>query len=331
MALAVAGCSIGPSEARADGAVTVRLGYLATLVQAPALVGIEQGTFATHLGDHRLAPQAFAAGPDAVTALLSGALDIAYLGPNPAINAYQRSDGDAVRIVSGATSGGTSLVVRAGIVDAEGLRGRSVATPQLGGTQDVALRSWLRSNGLATDTAGGGDVSIAPRSNADTFNGLRSGAIDAAWVPEPWATRLIREAGGRRLVDERSLWPDGQFATAQVVVRTEFLEQHPDVVAAVLAGHLDAIDRLAADPVAARHAVNDGIEAATGKRLADDLLAEAWPMVSFGADPLPTTLRAATTRAHDLGFLPSADIDGIYDLALLNDELARRGQPGVSP
>ena len=162
--------------------------------------------------------------------MFSGALDASFIGPNPAINGYAKSKGEALRIVAGTTSGGASLVVREGINAPADLQGKTLATPSLGNTQDVALRAWLKDQGFATDTAGGGDVHITPQDNADTLAAFKTGAIDGAWVPEPWATRLVNEGGGHVLVNEKDLWPDGKFVTTHLIVTTEFLDEHPDTV-----------------------------------------------------------------------------------------------------
>ena len=155
--------------------------------------------------------------------MFADAIDITFIGPNPAINAYAKSNGEAVRVISGSTSGGAFLVVRPDINTAQDLKGKKIATPSLGNTQDVALRAWLKSNGLATDTAGGGDVSVVPQENAQTLETFIAGTIDGAWVPEPWATRLIQDGGAKVLVDERDLWPDGKYVTTHLLVATKFL------------------------------------------------------------------------------------------------------------
>src|SRR5262249_54136637 len=160
-------------------------------------------------------------------ALLAGALDIGYIGPNPAVNAYVQSNGSAVRVVSGAASGGASLVVKPDITKAADLKGKRVASPQLGNTQDVALRTWLKKQGLKTDPQGGGDVQIVPQDNALTLDAFKQNQIAGAWVPEPWATRLVTEGGGKVLVDEKTLWPGGKFVTTNIIVRTDFLKAHP--------------------------------------------------------------------------------------------------------
>jgi len=310
--------SVGPG--------VVRLGYFPTVTHAPALVGLAQGTFTRSLGDARLEPVAFNAGPEVVESLFAGALDIAYVGPNPAINAFHRSDGRAVRIVSGSTSGGAALVVSHGIDDADDLRGARIATPQLGNSQDVALRVWLHEQGLRTDTSGGGDASIVPQSNSDTLNGFRSGTIDAAWVPEPWVSRLVLEGSGKVLVDESDLWPGGRHVTAQILVRTEFLEEHPDAVAAVLRGHLDALDAIATDPSRARAVTNDQIAHVTGTAVPEAVLRRAWEHLEFTSDPMARSLRAAAEDAEAAGFLSDVDLRGIHDVRILETISSEQGR-----
>ncbi len=203
---------------------------------------MEKGFIAEALGgETTLETTVFNAGPAAVEALFAGAIDASYIGPNPAINAFVKSNGDAIRIVSGATSGGAQLVVRDTITSAADLKGKTLSTPQLGNTQDVALRAWLADEGLSTDTQGGGDVSIVPQENAQTLDQFKAGAIDGAWLPEPWASRLV-DAGAVVLVDEKDLWPDGEFVTTHLIVATQFLADHPQTVKALLEGHIEAVD-----------------------------------------------------------------------------------------
>ena len=206
------GTSSDGTAAAADGEpATLRLGYFPNVTHAPAIIGVETGLFAEALGANvTLESTTFNSGTEVIEAMFSGALDASFIGPNPAINGYAKSNGEEVRIVAGTTSGGASLVVREGIDAPEDLAGTKLATPSLGNTQDVALRAWLQEQGYTTDTAGGGDVTITPQDNADTLTAFQTGAIDGAWVPEPWATRLVNEGGGHVLVDERDIWPDGR-------------------------------------------------------------------------------------------------------------------------
>jgi NitT/TauT family transport system substrate-binding protein len=321
----------GDTTGAASDPVDLRLGYFANLTHAPAIVGVDQGIFQDHLGPNvTLKTQVFNAGPDVVTAILSDALDISYIGPNPSINGYAQSNGDAVRIIAGSTSGGASLVVKPDITTATDLKGKTLATPQLGNTQDVALRSWLKDNGLTSDTSGGGDVSITPQANADALTAFVNGSIDGAWVPEPWATRMVKEGGGKILVDERDLWPNGEFVTTDIIVRTKFLDEHPDVVKQFLEGHIAAVDFLNADAAAAQTAVNAGLEKLTQKALDESVLADAWTRLTFTVDPLAESLQTSAHHAEDVGLLDPVDLKGIYDLDILNGLLSSAGKPTVS-
>ena len=220
----------------------------------------------------------------------------AIIGPNPAINAFAQSDGQAIRIVSGATSGGAALIVRDDITSPDQLAGTVLATPQLGNTQDVALRAWLLEQGYETDLEGGGDVSITPQANADALNAFIAGDIDGAWVPEPWSTRMVEEGGGRVLVNEADLWPDGEFVTTHLIVATEFLEEHPDVVKGLVEGNLAAIDFTNDDPEAAQETVIAAIEELSGSELSPETVATAWENLDFTVDPIATSL--ATSAQH---------------------------------
>ena len=329
-AFSSSGSASGSSSAPAK-ATTIRLGYFPNVTHAPALVGIEDGVFAKALGSStKLETTSFNAGPEAVEALFAGAIDAAFVGPNPAINAYSKSGGKAIRIVSGSTSGGAFLIVSAVITTVADLKGKTVASPQLGGTQDVALRSWLKKQGLSSDSSGGGDVIISPQANADTLNAFKQGQIAGAWVPEPWATRLLKESGGHVFVDERDLWPQGQYVTTQLIVATDFLDKHPDVIEGLLRGLVSSIDAIAADPAAAQKSTNAAIADVTGKPLSDKVIADAWKNLTFTVDPIASSLRQSAKDAESIGLLDPVDLSGIYDLSILNNVLAALGRQPVA-
>ena len=310
--------------------VTVRLGYFPNVTHAPGIVGDLGGLFAERAGDDvTIETSTFNAGPEAVEALFAEALDVTLIGPNPAINAYAQSDGEATRIVSGSTSGGAFLVVRDGIDAPSDLQGTALATPQLGNTQDVALRAWLKDEGFESDDAGGGDVSIQPQANGDALTGFIAGDIDGAWVPEPWATRFIQEGDAHVLVDEADLWPEGEYVTTHLIVRTAFLEDHPDVVKAIIEGLADAVDLIESDPEEAKSLTNEGIAAVTDKPLSQEVLDASWENLVFTLDPIASSLAASAEDAHDVGLLDPVELDGIYDLTLLNEVLADRGDEPV--
>jgi len=220
--------------------------------------------------------------------------------------------------------------VKPSITTPAGLRGKKIATPQLGNTQDVALRSWLKDNGLKTDLEGGGDVSIMPQENSQTLQTFLTGDIDGAWVPEPWATRLVTEGHGAVLVDERTLWPAGKYATTLLVVRTEFLRAHPDTVKQLLAGQVEANDLLAQKPAQAQTAAVAAIADITGKKLKPSLVAAAWKNLTFTNDPIASSVVTSVAHAESLGLLEGVSLDGMFDLTLLNDVLSAKHEPAVT-
>ncbi len=313
-----------------DGPMTIRLGYFPNLTHAPALVGLQNGLLAGHIGDGVTIEQhTFNAGGDAVTAILSGSLDVGFVGPNPTVNAYVQSHGQAIRVISGATSGGALLVVRPDITSPSQLRGKKIADPQLGGTQDVALRWYLKSQGFTTDTLGGGDVSVLPQDNSLTLNAFKQRQIDGAWLPEPWASRLVVEGGGHVLVDERDLWPDGKFVTTDLIVATQFLHDHPKRIKALIEGLYATVKFLNTNAAQAQSIANAAVASITGKKLADGIVAAAWPHMAFTLDPLAATLQTSADHAHSLGLLRDANLNGLYDLKLLNEVLAEHNEPAI--
>jgi NitT/TauT family transport system substrate-binding protein len=321
-------CSPGGS---AGGASPVRLGLFPNVTHATALVGLSRGYFSRALGArYSLQTSTFNAGPAEIEALNSGALDLAYVGPGPAVSDYVQSHGQALRIVAGATSGGAALVVKPSIRAAGDLRGQKLATPQLGNTQDIALRHWLSQNGLRTDVSGGGDVEITPEANSTTVEAFASGAIAGAWVPEPYVSRLVM-AGGSILVDERDLWPERRFATTVLVTRTDFLIAHVDAVRRLLEGQIAANRYIADSPAAAAMDINAEIAALTGKALPSGLVSQALTRLSVTNDPLASTIQAEAHDAHALGLLPSTRISGLFDLRLLNSLLPAGEQVQAAP
>jgi NitT/TauT family transport system substrate-binding protein len=341
-ALSLAGCASsgqaatapttdGSSTASAGEAPELRLGYFANITHAIPLIGAANGTFASELGGTKLTTQIFNAGPAAVEAIFGGGIDAAYIGPNPSINAFAKSDGQAIRIIAGATSGGAQLVVRDGITSVADLRGRTIATPQLGNTQDVALRAWLKANGLQTSVKGGqNDVDIVPQENAQTLDLFKQGTLDGAWVPEPWASRLVLDGGAHVLVNEADLWPGAQFVTTNLVVRTAFLTQYPGTVAQLLEAQLATTDWIAAHDDQAKTQANDAIEALTSKKLSPEVLDRAWSNLTITNDPVASSVQTSADHAAQVGVSGKVDLHGIYDLTPLNDILRAHGLAPVS-
>jgi len=329
--LVLAACS-SPSGSGGSGSepVMLRLGYFPNVTHATAIVGVEKGIFQGKLGsDVTLQTQTFNAGGDVVEAIFNGGLDASYVGPNPAINAWAQSEGSAIKIVSGATSGGAFLVVNPDITSPDQLAGKTLASPQLGNTQDVALRAWLKDQGYETDLEGGGDVSVTPLANADILTAFTTGDLDGAWVPEPWATRMIEEGGGHVLVDERDLWPDGKFVTTHLIVATEFLSAHPDVVKGLLEGQVAANQFVNENGDEAQQVVASAIGELTGSELDPAILAASWENLTFTDDPIASSLAVSAQHAEDVGLLDPVDLEGIYDLSLLNEVLSAQGMEEI--
>ncbi|WP_042395853.1 aliphatic sulfonate ABC transporter substrate-binding protein [Streptacidiphilus carbonis] len=310
---------------------TVRIGYFANLTHATPLIGIQNGQFQKDLGATDVKTQIFNAGPSEIEALNSGAVDIAWIGPSPAINGYVKSAGSALKIISGATTGGAELVVDpAKIKSVADLKGKKIATPQLANTQDVALLNFLSTKGFKVDAKSGkGDVSVIRTDNSLTPTAYESGAVDGAWVPEPTASKLVAE-GAKVLVDEKSLWPGGKFVSTNVIVSQTFLKAHPDVVEAVLKASVDTNAWITANPAAARTDANAALKTLTKKELPTSVLDAAWAELAVTDDPLAASLQTEADHAVTAGLLAKPDLSGIYDLTLLNKVLKAAGRPTVS-
>jgi NitT/TauT family transport system substrate-binding protein len=307
-------------------AAELKLGYFGNVTHAPALVGIKEGFLADSLGGTTLNTETFNAGPAAIEALNAGAIDAAYIGPNPAINSFVKSQGESARVIAGAAAGGAQLVVKPEITSAADLEGRTIASPQLGGTQDVALRAWLTSQGYKTNVDGSGDVAINPTDNAQTLKLFQDGKLDGAWLPEPWASRLVLQAGAKVLVDEKDLWDGtgtgkpGEFPTTILIVNQKFAAEHPDTVKALLAGHAKSVAWLNEAPADQKAAViNSALEESAGAALADDVLARSLANITFTLDPLAGAYPRLLQDGVDAGTTRQAEISGLFDLQALNE------------
>lgn len=328
VAVALAGCA---GTGSGDG---LRLGYFPNVTHAQALYGIQTGLFANELGSHPFAATQFSAGPTAMEALLAGQVDATYVGPGPVLNSLAATGSDVVRVIAGAASGGASFVLRSDVQitnDAD-LAGKTFASPQLGNTQDLSLKDYLHAHGHATKDRGG-DVDVLNAANPDILTLFQKKQVDGAWVPEPWATRLVRDAGGHVLLDERSLWPGGQFATTLLVTTKAYLASHPDQVHSLLVAHAQATHALQHANASLVQTINDAIAAATGKALGKDLISESFTKLNFTNDPLSASLATFGQKAGGLGLLRGSlpPLGAVIDLAPLNQVLSQRGEAGVPP
>lgn len=310
-------------------ASTIRVGYFDNVTHAPALVGIHNGLLQKALGKTTLKTTQFNAGPAEIEALSAGAIDAAYIGPSPAINSYLKSAGQSLKIVSGVAIGGAALVVKGDITSADQLKGKTIATPQLGNTQDVALRYWLSKKGLHTSTTGGGDLTIAPTDNAQALTAFQAGKIDGAWVPEPWVSRFVIDGGAKVLVDEASLWPGGKFPTTVLAVSASFLKAHPQTVKALVQGNADAVAALK-DPATAAADINAQLKADTGKTLATGVLVRALDHVAFDTDPDAGAFPTLVQHAATVGLGTKGSLKGLFDLTALNAVRSSAGQSAAS-
>jgi len=307
----------------------IRMGYFPNITHAQALVGISKGTFQHALGKNvSVETKVFNAGPSVIEAMFAGKLDIAYIGPNPAINGYIKSHGQALKIVAGACSGGASLVVRkdAGIADIKDLAGKKIASPQLGNTQDVALRAWLKHNDFTLKEKGG-NVQVIPVANPDQLTLFLKKEIDAAWTVEPWVSRLIREGNGVLYLDESTLWPDGKFVTAHVIVSKKFLDNNPQLVKKWVEAHVETTLWINEHPDQAKQIINMQIKKETGKALDENIINDAFSRLEITYDPISSSLVKAAESAYEQGFLgkEKPDLSGIYELNILNQLLKEKG------
>lgn len=304
----------------------IKVGYFPNITHSQALVGLARGDFQRALGKNvSIETKVFNAGPSEIEALFANEIDLGYIGPNPAINGYIKSQGAALRVIAGATSGGAAFVVRndSNINEAKDLAGKKLASPQLGNTQDVALRFYLQEKGLKLKEKGG-DVEVIPIENPDILTLFQKKELDGAWVPEPWAARLVKQGGGRIFIDERTLWPNGDFVTANIIVSLKFLKENPDLVKKWLKGHVETTNWINGNKPAAQGILNEEIRKLTGKSLPEDVLNNAFSRLTVTWDPVKDSLFKSANNAFELGFIKNKDLKEIYYLKPLNDVLKEK-------
>ncbi|MFF4698364.1 aliphatic sulfonate ABC transporter substrate-binding protein [Streptomyces chattanoogensis] len=323
---------VAPKGPKTDGLDQVKIGLFGNTTHATPLIGLNKGLFQKELGGTEVKPLTFNAGPAEIEALNSGAIDIGWIGPSPSINGYVKSHGKSLKIISGSASGGVSLVVNPKkIKSLDDLKGKKIATPQLGNTQDVALLNFLAEKGYKVDaTTGKGDVTVQRIDNKVTPTSFEQGAIDAAWVPEPTASKLVA-AGGKSILDEKKLWKDGKFVITNVIVSQKFLKEHPKAVEAVLRGSVKTNAWIRSHPDLAKQALNEqlGQPEFAGKKLPDNVIDPAFKNVAITDDPLAATLQEEADHAVKAGLLKKPELKGIYDLTLLNKVLKSEGKAPV--
>jgi NitT/TauT family transport system substrate-binding protein len=308
----------------------VKLGYFPNLTHASAIIGVQKGYFEDELAKNGASLKTFQfnSGSDTIEALLGGSLDATYIGPSPTVTAYAQSQG-GVQVISGATSGGASFVVSSDITSPDDLAGKTFATPGLANTQDIAFKYWLKKQGYKVSPDGTGDVTVLNQDNSETVTAFATGDIDGAWVPEPYATQLVNE-GGTKLLDEKDLWPGGQFVTTQLIARTDFIKDHPDLVNDLLAAQIKANDYIAQNADAAKQEVGSFIADVTQTPIPAKVLDPAWAELTFTNDPIADSLVESKDHAVDVGLIDDTDLADLYNLDPLNALLTAAGQQEVS-
>ena len=306
-----------------------RLGYFPNITHAQAVIGVGNGNYKKVLGENvELKTFIFNAGPSATEALFANQIDATYIGPNPTVNAYVVSQGKNVKVISGAASGGAVFIVRndSGIQSPKDFAGKKFASPQLGNTQDVALRKYLLDNGYKTKDKGG-NVEVLPIKNPDILTLFLKKEIDGAWVPEPWGEKLIKEGNGKLFLDERTLWPNGKFVTANIIVNPDYLQQSPEVVRKLLEAHVNETLWINSHKAEALKAFNAELKSLTGQTIPDEQLSEAFSRLELTYDPIKQSLFKSASDAFNVGFLGKSkpDLSGIYDLTILNQVLKKKG------
>ena len=314
----LAGCGRGDSATTAAAAgepTEVRLGYFANLTHAQAVLGDSSGDFAAATAPVKLTRRVFNAGPSLIEALFGNEIDIGYVGPGPVLAAFSESHGQAIRVIAGAAANGVVIVAGkdSGITTLADLKNRRLATPQLGNTQDISAKHYLLSE-LKQENVD----NVLPVSNTEQLQLLATGKIDAAWAPEPWGSRLIVEAGGKLIGEEKDNWPSKEFTLTLVVTTPKFLAEHPDIVARVLKVHTIWTQRLNDDPKKYEPQLNDALAALTGKKLPASVIEQAMPRVKFTDEPLEETLTTMAQWAYEEHVVNQPPkIAGLVDTSIL--------------
>lgn len=317
-------------EASADQARQIRIGHFPNLTHAQAVYARATGQFEKATGAS-IKWTSFNAGPTAIEGIFTDAIDMAFVGPNPAINGYMRSHGSKFVIIAGSASGGSGLVVRkaAGITSEKDFNGKTISTPQLGNTQDVSARIWFAQKGYRLREKGG-TLALVPLSNPDQLTMFRKGQIDGAWTVEPWMSRLEIEGDGALFLDEKTLWPEGRYVTTHLIINKDFLAANRDLVKKLLTAHVEVTQQIQANPDEAMKILNAELKKETGKALAEEVITRAMKRIEFTWDPISSSLFKCAEAARQVRFLrKDPELKGIYDLGLLQEVLKEKKLPPV--
>ena len=294
----------------------LRIAYFPNIGHAIPIVGMEKDFFETGVGNAtKIETRVFDSGPQAIESLFANSVDLAYVGPGPAINGFLNSENNNVKILAGAASGGASFIVhpKSEITSASDFAGKKIAAPQIGNTQDVSLRHYLSENGLKSAEKGG-SVIVYNIPNPDIYTLFVKGDIDGAWVAEPWATILETELNGKRLFHEEELWPNNEFASVLLIANANYVEANPTLVANLIDSHQKTADWINENPVETRDIFNDFLNSHLGQSLSDDVVDVALSNLLITYDPLPDSIHSFAEKANTLGYLGrnGYDLSGIF-------------------
>ena len=300
----------------------IRVAFFPSIGHIIPIVGLEEKIFEKGIGEEKqIETKLFDSGPQVIESIFSGSIDIAYVGPGPIINGFLKSDGKDIKILSGAASGGASFIIQpnSGLESLENFDGKRIASPQISNSQDVSLRHYLESHGLKS-VEKGGTVFVLNISNPDIYTLFAKGDIDGAWVPEPWATILVQELDGIRLFNEEKLWPNEEFASVLLIVRTEYLENNPETVQKWVESHEKTVTWINSNPNKSKSLFSNFLIDYMGKSLPTKIIDESFSNISITSDPIKNSVIIFAERADSLGYLGRSgyNLDGIFYNAVLN-------------
>ena len=294
----------------------LRIAYFPNIGHAVPIIGVEKGFFQSGVGnDVLIETRVFDSGPQVIESLFANSVDLAYVGPGPAVNGFLNSQNKNVNILAGAASGGASFIVHpdSEINNPSDFNGKKIAAPQIGNTQDVSLRHYLSEHGLKPAEKGG-NVVVYNIPNPDIYTLFVKGEVDGAWVAEPWATILETELNGKRLFNEEKLWPNNEFASVLLIGNSDYIKQNPELVSNFMNSHHKTVDWINENPIDTRNAFNGFLDSYLGRSLSDDVVDISLTNLKITSDPLLNSVYSFAEKADALGYLGrnGYDLTGIF-------------------
>jgi NitT/TauT family transport system substrate-binding protein len=308
---------VGLTQASVDDSQNkIRVAFFPSIVHAVPIIGMETQIFANNLNDDLdIEVKIFDSGPQVIESIFSNSVDIAYVGPGPVINGFLKSDGNDLKILAGAASGGASFVIQknSGLELIENYSGKRVAAPQISNTQDVSLRHYLAENGLKSAEKGG-DVFVLNIANPDIYTLFAKGDIDGAWVPEPWATMLVEELDGIRLFDENEFWPENKFSSVLLIGRSDYIEKNPEIIKKWINANEKTVQWINNHPDESKKLYNEFLKSYMGRTLPENIVEKSFSNIIITSEPLENSVYTFAERADALGYLgrDGYTLDGIF-------------------